>query len=106
VVASCTSVPTARSTCSAGGDGAVGDVVAVGSDALRGAGGGFGTCAGGTIRFGGMGTVTLPSSTGDSTVSLDAVPILDDNIFEADEVFHMKLLKTSSVYDIDKNVGR
>jgi hypothetical protein len=50
-------------------------------------------------------TVTLPADTLDSTVSLDAVPILEDNIFEADEVFHMKLLKSSSVYNIDKNVG-
>jgi hypothetical protein len=50
-------------------------------------------------------TVTLPASNADSTVSLDAVPILEDSIFEADEVFHMKLLKSSSVYNIDKNVG-
>jgi hypothetical protein len=50
-------------------------------------------------------TVTLPADTGDSTVSIDAVPILEDSIYEADEVFHMKLIKSSSVYNIDKNIG-
>jgi hypothetical protein len=49
-------------------------------------------------------SVIIPNSTGDSTVFID-VQTLDDTIYEADEVFHLKLLKTSSVYNITKSVG-
>jgi Calx-beta domain len=63
-----------------------------------------GTAVAGKDYTGISGTLNIPAAKTDTTLELD-VPTLDDSIYEADEVFHLKLLKSSSVYTITKSVG-
>ncbi|MBV9600211.1 MAG: hypothetical protein JOZ87_25595 [Chloroflexi bacterium] len=50
------------------------------------------------------GTLSFPSSANDTTLPIE-VRTIDDNVFEPDKTFHVKLDKASSIYNVSKAVG-